>query len=236
MSSRPLAPHVPPGRAPAAILEALAVAVMSADASDPGAVERLAALLDELAASGDGTAARAREVAAGIRVRRGDAAALASALDSASEAVAEMQEEVACRSVPGEPGPIASAEADTSPLELPEWGDERMLDEFVAAHRGYLDELEGAILEMESGHPGPRATFLGRLHTMKGEAGVLGLDDFAHVCHAAEDFLGAHGVSSEIADRLLKVRDWMSRALDAYARMRLPATRSFACRRRNEIK
>jgi two-component system chemotaxis sensor kinase CheA len=202
------------GRAPEHVLEDLAVAVMSADASDESAVKRLLELLDELAAAGPSYAESAAEAAARIRAAASDVRALGSALDAASEAVAEMQESASR-------GP-RQPQADPGAFVMPEWGDEKTLRDFLAGQKANLDELEAVILEMESGAPEPRASFKRRLHTMKGEAGVLGLEDMEAVCHATEDFLEAGGSGPEVTDRLLKVRDWMAKAAEFYALMRKP--------------
>src|SRR6266568_2776582 len=116
----------------------------------------------------------------------------------------------------------AAVPAAPGAFVLPEWGDEKTLREFLAAQRGSLDELEEEALAMESGDPEKRAAFKRRLHTMKGEAGVLGLDDLERACHGTEDFLERRGVSAEVTDTLLKVLDWMAKAGEAYGRMRLP--------------
>ena len=208
------------GRAPENVLEELAAAVMSADASDQSAVKRLLELLDELAAAGPSYAERATEVAARIRSALDDVRALGAALDAASEAVAEMQESAS--RAPREPQAEQAEQADPGAFVLPEWGDEKTLRDFLGGQKANLDELEAIILEMESGAPEPRASFKRRLHTLKGEAGVLGLEDMEAVCHATEDFLEAGATGPEQTDRLLKVSDWMARAVESYALMRKP--------------
>ncbi|HTP27404.1 MAG TPA: chemotaxis protein CheA, partial [Anaeromyxobacteraceae bacterium] len=206
------------GRSPVSILEDLAGAVMSADPADVAAVGVLIALLDELAATQHPAVAVAAPAAARLRSASADVRALAGALDAASEEIARMQD--ACARLPrAAPAPTQS---DPGSLVMPEWGDEKILDEFLANQRGSIDELESAILAMEGGDPETRAAFKRRLHTMKGEAGVLGLDDMQRICHATEDLIEARGASAELTDRLLKVRDWMAKAVDAYGRRRLP--------------
>src|SRR5512143_3036276 len=219
----------PHGRAPALILEDLAAAVMGTDAADEAGVARLLAMLEELAATGEGScAAPASAAAARIRVDAADVRALAGALDATSEDVARMQEAFAnaAQAQPEVAAPQPAASSDPGALVLPDWSDEKVLKDFLAAQRGSLEELEQEILAMEGGNPERRGAFRRRLHTMKGEAGVLGLDDMERVCHATEDFTEASGVSADVTDRLLKVRDWMAKAVDAYARMRLPQPRA----------
>ena len=218
----------PHGRAPALILEDLAGAVMGTDAADEAGVARLIAMLEELAATGEPScAALASEAAARVRAAVADVRALAGALDAASEDVARMQEAFANAARAQPPAaPREAASADPGALVLPDWSDEKILKDFLAAQRGSLEELEQEILAMEGGNPERRGAFRRRLHTMKGEAGVLGLEDMERVCHATEDFLESSGVSAEVTDRLLKVRDWMAKAVDAYACMRLPQPRA----------
>ena len=217
MANAPTGPDGVRGRAPENVLEELAAAVMSADASDQSAVKLLLGLLDELAAAGPSYAERATEVAARIRSALADVRALGAALDAASEAVAEMQESAS--RAPREP---QAEQADPGAFVLPEWGDEKTLRDFLGGQKANLDELEAIILEMESGAPEPRASFKRRLHTLKGEAGVLGLEDMEAVCHSTEDFLEAGATGPEQTDRLLKVSDWMARAVESYALMRKP--------------
>ncbi|MFL5300703.1 MAG: chemotaxis protein CheA [Anaeromyxobacteraceae bacterium] len=219
-------PSNPAARAVPAILEEVAAAVMGADAADGRAVAALLALLDELAAS-PAAPGSAVEAAAAIRAASADVRALAAALDAASEAVARMQDEVARGPAAAAPPPTA-ASADSDAFVLSEFCDEKTLKDFLAAQKTGLEELEGLILGMEGGDPEARAAFKRRLHTLKGEAGVLGLEDIEHLCHATEDFLEAHGASADITDRLLRVRDWLARAIDGYAAMQKPTPRGEA--------
>jgi two-component system chemotaxis sensor kinase CheA len=237
MPKKPRSPRPPQGRPPQAIIEELAVGVMATQASDEAGVARLIALFDELVTAGGLQAGKAAVLVERLRKNAGDERLLASALDAASEEVARMQDELAkaakaaaaaesgAAAEPGAPAPRA-APKDPGAFVLPEWGDEKTLADFLAQQRSGLEELEAAILGMERGDPERRSAFKRRVHTMKGEAGVLGLEDFEHVCHAIEDFVEARGVSAEVTDRLLKTRDWMTQAIEAYARMRLPSPRA----------
>ena len=221
-----------PTRTPAVLLEALAVAVMSTDAADEVGVRALIALFEELGRCAGPFESSATAMAGRLRAAVPDGEALAAALDAASEEVARMQDVLARggQEPAPEAAPQAAAAAGPEPeagrFVLPEWADEKTLSDFLTAQRSSLEELEGLILGMEKGDPEPRAAFKRRLHTLKGEAGVLGLDDLEQVCHATEDFLESRGVSADVTDRLLRVRDWMARALDGYAAMRLPEPRA----------
>lgn len=215
-------------RAPAAILETLAAQVMAADPDDAMSVRNIQVTLEELAvalSAADPAALLPGAEAAIAALERGMAGgdgALAPALDRVSEAVAAMQEAAArvARWPAARPPPAAGSAGRA--LVLPEWGDEKTLRDFLAAQRGALDELEGTILGMERGDEAERASFRRKLHTLKGEAGVLGLVDLERVAHALEDLVERAPPSTELVDRLLKVRDWMARALASYAAMRLP--------------
>jgi two-component system chemotaxis sensor kinase CheA len=78
------------------------------------------------------------------------------------------------------------------------------------------------ILALESGGVEQLAELRRRIHTTKGEAGMIGLDSLSGVCHAVEDFLDDRPVTSEAIDRLLQIKDWIGGALAAYAEYRLP--------------
>jgi len=219
----------PAKRTPSVVLEDLAGQIMAADPGDVMAVRRLQLLLEELAvlvgqADPAGLAATIEEcidlLGAGLA---GDDAALGAALDGLSEAIGRMQDAVdRATRAPARAAAPPPAAAGARKLVLPEWGDEKTLKEFIAGTRATLDELEGCILAMEKGDPAGRATFKRRLHTLKGEAGVLALSDMEQVAHALEDLVEKAPPSPDLVDRLLRVRDWMARALDFYGRMELP--------------
>ncbi|MBI5067672.1 MAG: chemotaxis protein CheW [Deltaproteobacteria bacterium] len=223
-------------RSPAATLERIAAQVMAADPSDVMAIRNLQLLLEDLAVQAmeaDPAGIRADVescIAALDRGLGGDAAALGAVLDQVSEATARMQDAVARTSLqpvaPRAPA-AAPARASAAPaggraLLLPEWGDLKTLQEFIGGQRTALEEIEASILAMEKGDASERAAFKRKLHTLKGEAGVLGLTDMEKVAHALEDLVEKAPASPELVDRLLKVRDWMTRTIDAYARMQLP--------------
>ena len=89
-----------------------------------------------------------------------------------------------------------------------------------------IEELETDILALEDGSPEALDAFKRRVHTMKGEAGVLGLHDFQEVCHAIEDFVGSLSrFEPDTIDRLFTVHDWLGQALSAYGLRRLPEPR-----------
>lgn len=102
-------------------------------------------------------------------------------------------------------------------MRLPPGVDDALFEEFLSLQRLGLEELEAEILALE--HDGSTLPQLRRrIHTTKGEAGVLGLEDLSRLCHAVEDLLKRPMPSDQLADRLLLARDWMSAAIQAYAR------------------
>ncbi len=94
-----------------------------------------------------------------------------------------------------------------------------ILAEFLNHSKFVLEEMEKLIMESEAGN-GSSAEALKRLiHTMKGEAGVLGLSDVSAICHAAEDYIinsASSGKKMEI-DPLLEVKDSLALIFDFYS-------------------
>ncbi len=100
---------------------------------------------------------------------------------------------------------------------LPPGVDETIIDEFLSAQEVSLEEIEGIILGMKDMKtPDTLAEIRRRLHTLKGEAGVLGLNDIVNVCHATESQL-ENKDSLPPADTLLAVKDWIYQRIHDYA-------------------
>lgn len=215
--------HRPRGRRPAAtIMEEIAAAVMLVDPSDLQGLKRLRGLFAELKTSLHEPAvldlAKACVVALDTALSDGNKA---KALEKVTQYATRLEAALSA------PAGRAGASSATSPVPgLPDPADEKLLKEFATGQRTVLEEMEGQILAMERGDAEQLGTFKRKLHTLKGEAGVLGLMDLEQVCHTLEDFLEASGTSSDITDRLLKVRDWMGRAIDGYLQRKLPAPRA----------
>ncbi|HEX8962562.1 MAG TPA: Hpt domain-containing protein, partial [Rhodocyclaceae bacterium] len=95
------------------------------------------------------------------------------------------------------------------------------LDTFVAEGRELLDQMEEALLRIEQD---PRdADTLNAIfraaHTIKGSAGIFGIDHIVAFTHVAENVLdklrsGALRVNSELVALLLAVRDHLGKLLD----------------------
>ncbi|NLH49742.1 MAG: chemotaxis protein CheA [Myxococcales bacterium] len=133
----------------------------------------------------------------------------------------------AIQTAAGKNPPVDSPKATVSPstpqeFALPEWVEEKTFLDFMKSQKLNLEEIEGLILSLEQGDAEPIAEFRRRMHTLKGEAGVIGLDDLASVCHAVEDLLAESPLSAEIIDRLLQTKDWISKSFDNYLQFRQP--------------
>ena len=108
-------------------------------------------------------------------------------------------------------------------FHLPPEVDEPLFNEFVCNTRLALDDLEGEIEQLRLESPDALAVVKRRIHTLKGEAGMLGLADLEHILHCSETFLALPTPAWDRADRMLLVRDWVSDALAAYANHQLPS-------------
>ena len=84
-----------------------------------------------------------------------------------------------------------------------------LLLEFLAQQQSNLEEMERLILNLDKPQGANQVTPLGRLlHSLKGEAGLLGLDEVERLCHMIEEVLPV-AKPSEMVDCLLKAKDWL---------------------------
>jgi two-component system chemotaxis sensor kinase CheA len=190
-------------RTPRALLDEIASLALLADAASPESLAPLPPLLAELEAERPDL----REPIATVLT-----ALEAGEVATVSEAIEALQR--------AERAP-ASPPASSRQLVLSDWVEPAMVREFLAAQPAVIEEIEGDALLLERGDGSKLAAIRGRIHTMKGEAGVLGLADLERVCHALEDALESAGGSARV-DRLLRVKDWIGTALAAYAAGTLP--------------
>ncbi|HUW81814.1 MAG TPA: chemotaxis protein CheA [Phycisphaerae bacterium] len=110
-----------------------------------------------------------------------------------------------------------SATCEQAPLSLPANVDEQILSQFLERQRGEMEEFEALVLALEgTDHQGQLAALRRQVHTLKGDAALLGLADVERLCHAAEDALNERP-PHELVDPLLAVRDWLSRTFASYA-------------------
>jgi two-component system chemotaxis sensor kinase CheA len=95
--------------------------------------------------------------------------------------------------------------------------DDVILAEFLGRQEGVLEELEVLILGFERIKSGEQPTEFKRLiHTLKGEASLLGLDQVERLCHAVEDELDRRPLN-QLVDPLLELRDWLGTYFKAKA-------------------
>jgi len=165
------------------------------------------------------------------KLKRARAKTVQRGLDELSSQIAAFQkalQELVPEQEKGEQGPsLEQTTHDTQKtgLQRPPWVTAQALAEFLSNQEHALEEIEADIITIDE-DAGDPDTLRGKIHTLKGEAGLLGLQDLAKVCHGLEDFLAAADTLARYTDLLLHVKDWASGALRAYAAGRLPEPRA----------
>ena len=159
------------------------------------------------------------------KVILGETAALGPALDAAARGLAAMQLAAEGETDPQRltlPPQLAKSVSVSTPEPLPPGSVPSNVDEdifalFLSEQKSTLEEIESQVLALEQGvDPEAMAALRRVVHTLKGEAGVLGLNEISRVCHAVEDFLEAAGQPVP-TDPLFAVKDWLTVALEDYA-------------------
>lgn len=164
--------------------DAIAEQALLLDPADAAGRERLAALL--LAAAIDpGLADPAR------------AAALEAARLLADPAATGLAERVAA---------LAETVVAEAPRPAPA-ADRAAVAEFLSRAASAGEELSGLVLACSHGEADALPDLRRRLHTLKGDAGMLGLLELQSVCHAAEDAVAAGAMP---VDALLAACDWIA--------------------------
>ena len=105
-------------------------------------------------------------------------------------------------------GPLPSPQQ----LEIP--GDfEDLIGEYVESSASMLQELEVVTLAYEAGKNRQENVAAVRriLHKLKGEAGIIGIDEIYEFCHQAE-FAVEELSEDDRSDMLLRVKDWLDSA------------------------
>ena len=102
---------------------------------------------------------------------------------------------------------------DPNEIEIPD-DIGNLLDEYIESAGSMLDELEQATLEYEDGKNRPEnaATIKRILHKIKGESGMVGIEDMAEFCHQTESAF-EELAEDERPDMLLRFKDWISTAI-----------------------
>lgn len=240
-------------RSPAAIIEEAASLCMLADAEDRESIDNLKSLFEELWGSIDAAdasvveaigrgLAQIKDLASGVSK---DPAKSLEAISACIEEIQRAQQDLPAAEVKkgkgkakgkgktkdavAEVSPVVpeAIEAETSldpdRFTLPEWVEPQVFEGFLSAQKSVLEEIESDLLRMEQGDAEAVSDFRRRIHTLKGESGIMELEDLSHVCHAIEDYLSEVNPASEgSVDRLLMVKDWVAQSLESYANGRKP--------------
>lgn len=224
------------------LLENLSSQVILADFSDGDGMRSLMLLANDLSSALDPAIhAESRHRLATCQalfldIAMGDSSDPATDLEKATALVADVQRLVRQDGAPAVDAPQSvgeeSAASATSP-PIPDWVDPAIFKDFLAAQKVGLEDLEAEILGLEKGNGESLALLRRRIHTLKGEAGVVGLDEVAHVCHAVEDLLEV-STAAESVDAILEVKDWLVGAIEAYGASRKPAVEGGVLARRLE--
>ena len=106
---------------------------------------------------------------------------------------------------------------DPSTINIPDDIDS-LLEEYIESASAMLEELERATLEYEAGDNRSEnaATIKRILHKIKGESGMVGIEDVAEFCHQTESAFEELG-EEERPDMLLRFKDWISNAINSFA-------------------
>jgi len=104
-------------------------------------------------------------------------------------------------------------------FEYNEVVDKSIFEEFIASLEVNLQEIENLILDYENTGKQEDLNQLKRIiHTIKGESGLVGVDDLNKVCHALEDFLSDN--EDIDVDILYRVKDWCEEVVEYYSGQR----------------
>ncbi len=101
------------------------------------------------------------------------------------------------------------ASVDFSDVDMEFWA------EYESSTQAKVEDLEAAAMELEACNDVEAASesIMRILHSLKGEAGMIGLTDVQQVCHGAETLIKEHEASHEAADLVLSVSDWIQAAI-----------------------
>lgn len=107
--------------------------------------------------------------------------------------------------------------------------DDELLVDFIEKHLTMMEEMEAELLDLRQFvHTEPSAAELNAareevnssikryIHTVKGDAGVVGLHSIAKACHEIEDCF-SHYVVADLVDPLLSLKEWSTKCMNALA-------------------
>ncbi|MCE5271751.1 chemotaxis protein CheA [bacterium] len=207
----------------AKLVEALAAEVVMADPEDLQSVKRVIELLkkidtevkDDLARVFKPAVAKSVDLAEEMIIM--EPAAAAESMKAISQAVKAFQAgltEGPQAVAPLLPPQMSGAKEPTGAEKLQSAiVDDKILSDFLSSQATSLQELEEQILASEKEQFSGKSSseLKRRLHTLKGEAGMLGLNDIQQVCHETESYL-ENGPADNKTDNLLLVKDWLAQS------------------------
>lgn len=212
-----------------ALLQRAAEKTVMADIEDPSSLNDLASDLDQLAHALSGTRSRFSRAAEAAgetaqRIANGECEDAQQDFGIVDETLAALQalllhgrgeDEVEFPVGLGLDEDDHGAAEDTSGQEtLAPEEDPDMMQAFVAQQDSVLPDIEENILAYEKNGQEEALEELRRLvHTVKGEAGALGLNSISDACHITEDYIQARG-SDTSADALLEFKDWFEQVVE----------------------
>ena len=92
---------------------------------------------------------------------------------------------------------------------IPSNTDDEILKNFLARQDSVMEEMEALTLDLEKKMDTGKMDALRRIiHTLKGEAGVLAMDDVQELCHKCEDYLTTSKEKVPV-EYLLTAKDWL---------------------------
>ncbi len=213
-----------------ALLQRAAEKTVMADPGDPSSLSDLANDLDKLANALSGTRprfSRAAEAAGETaqRIANGECEDAQQDFGIVDETLAALQalllhgrgeDEVDFPLGLGlEQEDRGAAEEPSGQETLAPEEDPDMMQAFVAQQDSVLPDIEENILAYEKDGQEEALEELRRLvHTVKGEAGALGLSQIADACHITEDAIQARE-GGPSAQALLEFKDWFEQAVEA---------------------
>ena len=206
------------------IVEEFAEQLVLFDPAQGEDVQRLAQILQRLRDSLDGSYPRCRAAAAAaaelVQAEMGPEAAAPQAHIAALHKLARAFQGAI---VEGKEEEIVSFPENLDPEgsqagaggDMAAGVDQEIYAAYIAQQDSALGDLEDYILEYEKEHdPGKLDAVRRLVHTAKGEAGVMGLEPIAEVCHGLEDYIQNQGQSIS-PDILLAFKDWFENAIEA---------------------
>lgn len=190
------------------LVNSLAVALMTSDLSDAKETEQVKSLLQEIVSKSksDPEFTKIYESAEPLlaKLLEGYHPALLNDLSSFSQNVQEYLLN---------PGSSFESGKKSAQAEIAEDVDVELLKELIEKHIGGLEDLEGLLMERVGGDPQgwKEPSFVssvkGYIHTLKGDAGSLGVYGIERACHFVEDYIGSNTLDA-LLEGILALKEW----------------------------